>query len=148
MDINNSQETWEYIVVPFVGRLRNSLLDSADVQSVSAELHTLINHYASQNWLFYSIEKINIHVEPGCLASLLGVKVRMMTIDQIIFRRPLAEGSSRVTYEEIATQIQNQQLAVPTSATATCPHCGQPAHPDAKHCRHCYQSIERTSPIP
>lgn len=81
----------EYMVVPFIGQIRRGFFSSQDANDVSNQLQALINEQARQGWLFYSVEKIDIHVTPGCLASLLGTRSSVISFDQVIFRRRGAE---------------------------------------------------------
>jgi hypothetical protein len=76
----------EYIVVPFVGQIRRNLFSSQSAQDVSNQLQAVINERARQGWLFCSVEKIDIHVTPGCLASLFGARSSVISFDQVIFR--------------------------------------------------------------
>ena len=79
---------YQYMVVPFQGQVKTG--DTA--AAVSAQLASVINHYAGQGWEFYTISDVNIEVKPGCIAGLLGAKTEYVRYDQVIFRR-LAETS-------------------------------------------------------
>ena len=74
---------FEYRVVPFVGQIRSG----DDVAQVSSQLEALINQHASQGWEFQTLNDVNIKVQPGCLAGLLGAKTAYVSYDQIVFRR-------------------------------------------------------------
>ena len=78
--------THRYHVVPFIGRINSNKAETA--QTVAAQLQTLIDHYASHGWDFYSVEKVGIEINPGCLGALLGHSVTYINYDQVVFRRP------------------------------------------------------------
>lgn len=81
---------YEYFVVPFVGRLKQGFFSSETARSVSRQLQSEINQYAERGWEFCSVEKVDIEVTPGWLASLLGAKTSHISFDQIVFRRSIA----------------------------------------------------------
>jgi hypothetical protein len=81
---------YEYLVVPFVGQLKRSVINIENAQKVSEQLQALISQYARQGWEFYRIDKIDIQITPGCLAALFGAQVSFITFDQVIFRRPVS----------------------------------------------------------
>jgi hypothetical protein len=81
---------YEYLVVPFIGRLNQGLFSVENARSVSRQLQSVINQYAERGWKFCSIEKVDIEVAPGCLASLFGAKTSYISFDQIVFRRSIA----------------------------------------------------------
>jgi hypothetical protein len=74
----------EYLVVPFVGEGKSGTFIAKEIAN---QLQAAINHYVAQGWDYYGMEKVNIVVPPGCLASLLGATAQTVTYDQIIFRR-------------------------------------------------------------
>jgi hypothetical protein len=76
---------YNYHVVPFVGRIKANTAENA--QTVSTQLQAVIDHYAKHGWEFYSIEKVGIEVNPGCLGGLFGQSATYLNYDQIIFRR-------------------------------------------------------------
>lgn len=78
--------SYRYHVVPFVGRIKAATAENA--QTVSNQLQTVIDHYVSHGWEFYSIEKVGIEVRAGCLAALLGHGNTYLNFDQVIFRQP------------------------------------------------------------
>jgi hypothetical protein len=88
--------------VPFAGQIRRSFFSSQSAQDVSNQLQAVINERARQGWLFYSVEKIDIHVTPGCLASLLGARSSVISFDQVIFRRRGAE------LQELAKSLEGE----------------------------------------
>lgn len=80
---------YRYHVVPFIGVARVGLFSKENAQTISSQLESVINHYSEQGWEFYSLEKVNIQVKPGCLGTLLGFQVTFVTFDQIVFRQPI-----------------------------------------------------------
>ncbi len=76
----------EYLVVPFVGRIRAG----GDVGQVSSQLQAVITQYASQGWELHSLNAVSIEVKPGCLAALFGARVAYVSYDQVIFQRASA----------------------------------------------------------
>jgi len=82
---------YEYMVVPFIGRLKSGLFSTQGAGDVSKQLTEVINQYANQGWEFRTVNDVNIEVKPGCLASLFGAKTAFIPFDQVIFRRPLVE---------------------------------------------------------
>jgi hypothetical protein len=81
---------YEYLVVPFIGKIRQGFFSSQNAQDVSRQLQSVISWHAKEGWRFYSLEKVDIQVSVGCLASLFGAKASLISFDQIIFRRPTA----------------------------------------------------------
>jgi hypothetical protein len=84
-------EPHEYLVVPFVGQLKRGVMNVENAQKVSEQLQAVITRYVQQGWDFYRIDKVDIQVTPGCLASLLGARVSFITFDQVIFRCPAGQ---------------------------------------------------------
>lgn len=83
---------YEYNVVPFIGQIKKGVVNTETAGTVSKQLRDLINPMAMQGWEFYRIDKVDIQVKPGCLASLFGAKTSFITFDQVIFRRPVVTG--------------------------------------------------------
>ena len=54
----------------------------------AAYLSDVVGQQAAQGWEFYSIETIGIMEQPGCLASLLGIKATLTSMYVVVFRRP------------------------------------------------------------
>jgi hypothetical protein len=79
-------EAYVYRVVPFIGHIKSGEKDGA--HKVAAQLQQVINEGAGQGWEFYRIDRVQIAVRPGCLASLLGAQTSYIGFDQIVFRRP------------------------------------------------------------
>jgi hypothetical protein len=48
------------------------IFSSDNAQTVSAQLQSLIEQHAQHGWEFYSLEKVDIRVNPGCIGQLLG----------------------------------------------------------------------------
>ncbi len=86
LEEDRSSAEYRYLVVPFVGKLRAGVFDLENANKVTEQLQNLINSYTVYGWDFYRIEKVNILVQPGCLASLFGVQASFLTFDQVIFR--------------------------------------------------------------
>lgn len=88
--MSNAQESiqFEYRVVPFVGNLRSGVFSVENATNVTSQLQEVINKNTGQGWEFYSMEKVDVQITPGCLAGLLGARVSFITFDQVIFRRP------------------------------------------------------------
>jgi hypothetical protein len=79
--------THSYLVVPFIGVIRGGTFSKENAQTVSGQLQAVIDGQLRQGWEFYSIEKVGIEVQPGCLGGLLGQKTAYINFDQIVFRR-------------------------------------------------------------
>lgn len=84
----------EYLVVPFVGQLRSGVFNVENARKVTEQLQQLIDEHTRRGWDFYRVDKVNIQVTPGCLASLLGSRVSFITFDQVVFRRNVAEADA------------------------------------------------------
>jgi hypothetical protein len=82
---------YEYLVVPFVGQLKSSLISVENARKVSEQLQAVISQYTRNGWEFYRIDKVDIQVTPGCLAALFGARVSFITFDQVIFRRAVGQ---------------------------------------------------------
>lgn len=74
---------YQYQVIPFIGKIKNNQ-SAADV---AGQLQAVISQHALQGWEFYQMSDVNIEVQPGCLAGLLGTKVSYVRFDQIVFRK-------------------------------------------------------------
>lgn len=81
------QIEYEYKVVPFVGSLKSGVFTVENAGKVSEQLQAVIDQNVRSGWEFYRIEKINILIKPGCLASLFGASADFITFDQVIFRK-------------------------------------------------------------
>ena len=75
---------YEYKVVAFMGSTKGK--QGADV--VASQLTSLINSEASGGWELFQMGDVNIEVQPGCIAGLLGQQVTYIRYDQIVFRKP------------------------------------------------------------
>src|SRR5436305_10547194 len=78
---------YRYHVVPFIGAMKSGFFSGDNAQTVSAQLNGLIDHYALQGWEFYSLEKVDIQITPGCIGQLLGQNASYITFDKVIFRQ-------------------------------------------------------------
>lgn len=81
---------YQYRVVPFIGQLKSGVFSVENAGKVSQQLQDLINQYATDDWEFYRIDKVDIQVSAGCMAGLFGAKSGIITFDQVIFRRAMA----------------------------------------------------------
>ncbi len=77
----------DYLVIPFIGKIKRGFFSSENAETVSRQLQSLFNQYSQRGWEFHNIAKIDIEVTPGCLASLFGAKASYITFDQVVFRR-------------------------------------------------------------
>lgn len=84
---------YAYKVVPFIGHNKGGL-SAADV---AAQLEEIITFHANQGWEFHQLSDVNIEVQPGCIAGLLGAEVQYARFDQLIFR------TERITEDAVAS---------------------------------------------
>jgi hypothetical protein len=77
----------DYLVIPFIGKIKSGFFSSENAETVSRQLQSLINQYSQRGWEFHNIAKVDIEVTPGCLASLFGAKTSYISFDQVVFRR-------------------------------------------------------------
>jgi hypothetical protein len=77
----------DYLVIPFIGKIKSGFFSSENAETVSRQLQSLINQYSQRGWEFHTIAKVDIEVAPGCLASLFGAQTSYITFDQVVFRR-------------------------------------------------------------
>lgn len=78
---------YSYVVVPFIGVIRGGTFSKENARTVSSQLQSVIEEHVRQGWEFYSVEKVGIEVQPGCLGGLLGQKTAYINFDQVVFRR-------------------------------------------------------------
>ncbi len=78
---------FEYRVIPFIGTIRTGFFSQENAATVANQLEKLVNEGAQNNWEFYRIDPVQIHVSPGCLGGLMGQKEAYIRFDQLIFRR-------------------------------------------------------------
>jgi hypothetical protein len=132
----------EYKVVPFIGQSRGSL-SAADV---AKQLELILNQHVANGWEFCQLSDVNVEVQPGCVAGLLGAKVQYVRFDQVIFRNsanaaislqpdaawmPLGPELTSPTVEQAPKDSDSGAASVSTPALAQivaqrCPHCGGP----------------------
>ena len=79
--------SYGYRVVPFIGQVKTDKFTGEGARAVAAQLQSLIEREAKDGWEFYSIEKVSIEVQPGCLGQFLGRKVAYIDFDQVVFRK-------------------------------------------------------------
>ena len=72
----------KYQVMPFIGKIKGKQT-AADV---SNQLETLINEGAANGLDFVQLGSVNIEVQPGCLAGLMGAKADYTRFDMAIFK--------------------------------------------------------------
>jgi hypothetical protein len=77
----------DYLVIPFIGKIKGGFFSSENAETVSRQLQSLINWYSQKGWEFHSITKVGIEVTHGCLANLFGATTSYITFDQVVFRR-------------------------------------------------------------
>jgi hypothetical protein len=66
-----------------------SVSNTADHGNAAATyLEGVVNNMAGQGWEFLRIDEIGVHVQPGCLASLLGQKTSVTNYYVVTFRQP------------------------------------------------------------
>lgn len=53
-------------------------------------LQNVVNRNAHEGWEFYRVDEIGVHVTPGCLAALVGVRAETVSHYVITFRRRAA----------------------------------------------------------
>lgn len=76
-----------YKVVPFVGHVKTGFFSKEGPHTASEQLESVINEYVRQGWEFVEVSHVDILVQPGCLAALLGAKATIVVYDQVIFRK-------------------------------------------------------------
>ena len=79
----NPTMKYEYKVLPFIGKIKSG--EGAEV--AARQLQVVISEYAASGWEFVQLGDVNIEIQPGCLAGLLGQKAVYVKFDQLIFRR-------------------------------------------------------------
>jgi hypothetical protein len=55
--------------------------------AAAAYLEGVVNQLAAQGWEFLRIDTIGVHVQPGCLLSLLGQKTSVTSYYVVTFRK-------------------------------------------------------------
>jgi hypothetical protein len=130
----------EYKVVPFTGQSRGNV-SAADI---AKQLEIIINQHVAMGWEFWQLADVNIEVQPGCLAGLLGAKAQYVRLDQVIFRNsskvtigalpappqtpPEPKGSSPIVEqakEGAPVASSDGRSARDRNGVQRCPHCGQ-----------------------
>jgi hypothetical protein len=72
-----------YQVIPFIGKIKGK----QTANDVSDQLEALINEGTKNGLEFVQLGAVNIEVQPGCIAGLLGAKVAYTRFDMAIFKR-------------------------------------------------------------
>jgi len=55
-------------------------------------LHSLLTVKNTKGWDFYQINTVNISINPGCIAEILGIRAFDQKYNMAIFRKALTEG--------------------------------------------------------
>ncbi len=124
-----------YKALPFKGSV-----DELKPSLVAAQLTVLINSQNEEGWEFYQINSVNISVNPGCIAGLLGIRAYDQKYDMAIFRKILTEEdlAQQKTNREIRqNQINNDQSKPRVETHMKCPDCKGLIRKEANLCRHC-----------
>jgi len=147
---------YEYKVVPFLGQSRGSL-SAADIAS---QLEHAIRQNAVGGWEFFLLSDVNVEIQPGCVAGLLGARVQYVRFDQLIFRSEIQRSdTSSVTFDnqttvgrsvradrrkDVDTSQRSITNAQPIPAgddepwlSPFCYHCGAEVSVGAKNCSAC-----------
>ena len=66
--------------------MQGGFFSSDSAQMISIQLQNLIDEHARAGWDFYSLEKVNIEVQLGCIGQLFGQSVFYVISEQVIFR--------------------------------------------------------------
>ena len=139
--------TYRYKVVPFIGQSKGNLSAS----DVASQLESIIRQHASAGWEFYQLSDVNIEVQPGCLAGLVGAKVQYVRFDQLIFR-----GDSSVVSQSLPVQSATNDSVVPPAVGGSrdsyqpeavaggkvkCWKCGETNRPEQDKCWDCFTPL-------
>src|SRR6266498_3595949 len=73
---------YQYKVIPFIGQSKGRL----SAEDVATQLESVISRNSALGWEFYQLSDVNIEVQPGCIAGLLGARAQYVRFDQLIFR--------------------------------------------------------------
>ncbi len=71
-----------YQVMPFIGKIKGN----QSAIDVSNQLEALLNKGAENGLEFVELSSVNIEVQPGCLAALLGAKASYVRFDMAVFK--------------------------------------------------------------
>lgn len=125
----------EYRVMPFIGQVK----EKRAAEETAQQLQWVINEQAANGWEFVQLTDVNIEIQPGCLAGLLGAQASYMRFDQIVFRR---EGpGSQATEAVAAVRAVAPAHAAPSAEVAgpkgQCPNCGSVVPLAVQECPKC-----------
>jgi hypothetical protein len=122
-----------YKVVPFIGQSRGTV----SATDVATQLEGTIHQHASQGWEFCQLSDVNIEVQPGCIAGLLGARVEYVRFDQLIFRgdRTAAMASARHADDADVGPAIRSLVSEPVSEWRC--SCGQRNPPSTDACLEC-----------
>ncbi len=76
--------SFETRVVPFLASVKGG---KEGIGIAAKQLQELIATVVSEGWEFYSVETINVEVQPGCLAALQGKGPSYTPYEMVLFRR-------------------------------------------------------------
>lgn len=79
----------EYRVVPF--RATAKTQDARGAAQVAEQLQHAIQEHVNAGWEFVRVEQVQMQINPGCIAALLGARANVVPLDQIVFRMPKAK---------------------------------------------------------
>ena len=57
---------------------------------MSRQLQQVINENAAQGWEFFTLNDVNVEIQPGCLGRLFGGETSYASQDQVIFRHEVS----------------------------------------------------------
>jgi hypothetical protein len=78
---------YDYKAIPFIGQIKSGFFSKEGPEVASKQLEQVINTNVNSGWEFVEVSHVNILVQPGCLAGLLGARATSVVFDQVIFRR-------------------------------------------------------------
>jgi len=144
---------YQYKVVPFIGQSTGQVSPA----EVATQLETVIGDYVARGWEFYQLSDVNVEVQPGCIAGLLGAKAHYARFDQLIFRaereviEPISQ-AERTALSESRSIQPSQSSDKPTGRNAEadvdnqdslsyCYHCGADVPAGSRNCAECGKSL-------
>jgi|GEM_PF-3313829 len=74
-----------YLCVRFSGATGHN--DSSPGSTLATQLQDILNKQDQQGWQFLRIDTVRVYLQPGCIASLLGVRTQQREYDIVIFER-------------------------------------------------------------
>jgi hypothetical protein len=99
-----------YQTISFIGYV-NDMVVKPEV--VAKQLNDLINEQALAGWDFYQVNSVNIHVNPGCIAALFGVKGFEKKYDMVIFRKSIEQVADEMSVlKNKLSEIEEKKAAL------------------------------------